>query len=353
LVIYFIKNKINGKGYVGQHCGQSDARWRQHLREALQVENPKPLYAAIRKYGKENFSYEVLEEIPIELGQRELDTREIFWIHNKNTFIKNGKGYNLTLGGGGGVRQFCSVKGEGQARHKWGQYDLNGNFIDSWNSPTQAARILGCNNYRHLYHAANWHENKGKYGKTFCGFMWKKVPLSENLPTKITPLNELTKIDLPKLRKIKIPKSSTSEEFEIGQYNFLGELVNVWPNNGEIIGRTLKMEGDSIRRNLRGESVLTYGFMWRRFRRGESPKKIPAPQEITQGLSLDENLFYDEPILKINLLDKDIMNKYTSISEIPVAFLTQLEIYDEAVNMNNVDNTLWIFEKDYEEINNS
>ncbi len=353
MVIYFIKNKINGKGYVGQHCGDTDARWRQHLREALQVENPKPLYAAIRKYKPENFSYEVLEVIPIESGQRELDIREIFWIHNKNTYISNGQGYNLTLGGGGSVRQFCSTKGEGKAKYKWGQYDLDGNFISQWQSPTQAAKVLGCINYRHLYHAANWHEGKGKYGKMFCGFMWKKVPLNENLPEKITSLSELERVELPILRKVKIPKSSTSKEFEIGQYTFLGDLVNVWPNNAEIIGRTLNMEGDVIRRNLRSESVLSYGYMWRRFKKGEAPQKIPAPQNLTKGIFLDSNIFYDEPILKINLLENDIMNRYESISEIPVPFMVQLEIYDEATNQNNKDNTLWIFEKDYEEINNS
>lgn len=349
MIIYYIKNKLNGKGYVGQHCGNSDSRWKQHLREALQLENPKPLYSAIRKYGIENFSYEILEEVPIELGQKFLDIAEISWIHKKNTYIGNKQGYNLTLGGGGGVREFCSTKGEGKARYKWGQYSTNGDFIKEFDTPTQAATILGCPNYRHLYHAANWHEGKGMYGKVYCGFMWKKVELGQELPKKITPLLELDMEKSTPITKRKKPKSSVSQDYEIGQYDFLGNLVNIWPNNGEIIGRTLNMEGDAIRRNLRGESVLTYGFMWKRFEKGKSPKKIAAPGLLKDSFSIDPNLFYDEPILKIDVSDGDIINKYDSVSQIPIPFIKQIPIYLEAVENYNIDNDNyhWIFEKNH------
>jgi group I intron endonuclease len=350
MIIYYIKNKLNGKGYVGQHCGNSDSRWKQHLREALQLENPKPLYSAIRKYGIDNFSYEVLEEVPIELGQKFLDVAEISWIHKKNTYIGNKQGYNLTLGGGGGVREFCSTKGEGKAQYRWGQYSTNGDFIKEYNTPTQAATILGCPNYRHLYHAANWHEGKGMYGKLYCGFMWKKVKLGQNLPKKITPLHELDMEKAIPISRKKKPKSSVSQDYEIGQYDFLGNLVNTWPNNGEIIGRALNMEGDSIRRNLRGESVLTYGFMWKRFEKGKTPKKIAAPGLLKDSFSIDPKLFYDEPVLKIDVSDGDILNKYDSVSSIPIPFMKQIPIYLEAMENYNIDddNFHWVFKKNYD-----
>jgi group I intron endonuclease len=352
MIIYYIKNKINGKGYVGQHCGNSDSRWKQHLREALQLENQKPLYSAIRKYGIENFTYQELETVPIEMGQKALDIAEISWIHKKNTYIGNKKGYNLTLGGGGGVREFCSSKGEGKAKYKWGQYSKDGILLKDFNTPTQAATILGCNNYRHLYHAANWHEGKGQFGKTFCGFMWKKVLMSEELPKKITPLLELGTEKPLKIKKTKIPNSSTSNEFEIGQYDFLGNLINTWPNNAEVIGRTLNMEGDAIRRNLRDESVLTYGFMWKRFEKGKTPKKISAPGLLKDSFTIDPNLFYDEPIMKIDVSDGDILNKYESISSIPIPFMKQIPIYLEALENYNIDgdNFHWVFEKDFKKI---
>jgi hypothetical protein len=349
MIIYYIKNTVNGKGYVGQHCGDKDQRWRSHLRDSLKLSRNEPLYKAMRKYGPENFSYEVLEEIPVEMGQRELDLREIFWIHEKNTYIKNKLGYNQTLGGGGGVRHFCRSKGESRPRYKWGQYDLEGNLIKSWSTPKQAAQILSRDNYRHLYHSANWHDGKGKYGKTFAGFMWKKVPNDMELPSKITPLKELGIEKTPVLKKVIIPNSSTSSDFEIGQFNFEGELVNRWPNNGELIGRALDLEGDAIRRNLRGEAVLTYGFMWKRFKKGTTPNKIETPPLNSRGLSIDKYLFYDKPVVKIDLDTNDIMNRYPSISNTPIPFMNQIQIYIEAINKTNInkDNILWLFESDY------
>ena len=60
--IYKITNKLNGKVYIGQ-SRDIDARWRQHI-------NAKDNYAihnAIKKYGKENFKFEVLLECPIDM----------------------------------------------------------------------------------------------------------------------------------------------------------------------------------------------------------------------------------------------------------------------------------------------
>ena len=52
------------------------------------------LYQAMRKYGIENFSFEVIEECLPE----ELNEREIYWIDYYDSFNKE-KGYNMTPGG--------------------------------------------------------------------------------------------------------------------------------------------------------------------------------------------------------------------------------------------------------------
>lgn len=51
------------------------------------------LHQAIRKYGAENFSWEVIEECEIS----EIDEKEIFYIKNFNTLSPNG--YNILQGG--------------------------------------------------------------------------------------------------------------------------------------------------------------------------------------------------------------------------------------------------------------
>lgn len=50
----------------------------------------------IREYGIDNFELKILEEVS---DKSDLDKREQYWIEKKNSFVKNGNGYNLTMGG--------------------------------------------------------------------------------------------------------------------------------------------------------------------------------------------------------------------------------------------------------------
>ena len=79
--IYKIQNLINGKIYIGQSV-HIQARFNQHKNEAKNG-NTRPLYNAIRKYGIENFSFEIIEECSKEM----LNEREIYWIKNMIHFI--------------------------------------------------------------------------------------------------------------------------------------------------------------------------------------------------------------------------------------------------------------------------
>ena len=94
--IYKIVNLINGKVYIGQSQNISQ-RWIAHRSRPFNTNCAQydcPLYRAIRKYGLENFSFEVLEET----DKEQLNEKEIFWIAEFNSNNPN-KGYNLTSGG--------------------------------------------------------------------------------------------------------------------------------------------------------------------------------------------------------------------------------------------------------------
>ena len=52
----------------------------------------------MRKYGLENFVIEELEEVPND----QLNEKEKEYIKTNDSYIKDGKGYNLTRGGEGG-----------------------------------------------------------------------------------------------------------------------------------------------------------------------------------------------------------------------------------------------------------
>lgn len=87
--IYKITNNINGKIYIGQ-SNNIQRRFSEHQTKGSISRIPVDI--AIQKYGKENFSFEVLEECPVE----ELNTKETEWITYFNS-IENG--YNCSLGG--------------------------------------------------------------------------------------------------------------------------------------------------------------------------------------------------------------------------------------------------------------
>lgn len=80
--IYKITNNINRHCYIGQSIDIT-TRWRRH-RESLK---DYPLYRAFRKYGIENFSFEVLEEC----NRSELNKKEQEYICKYNSIQD---GYN-------------------------------------------------------------------------------------------------------------------------------------------------------------------------------------------------------------------------------------------------------------------
>ena len=89
--IYLIKNDINNKLYVGQSVNAKD-RFYKHKNESKSKADNMLIHRAMRKYGFEHFSYEILEE-----QVENYDEREIYWIAKLNTQVPNG--YNIAMGG--------------------------------------------------------------------------------------------------------------------------------------------------------------------------------------------------------------------------------------------------------------
>ena len=89
--IYKITNKINGKIYIGQ-SNNCERRFQEHCAPSRAKNSRIPVDLAIKKYGKENFSFEVVEQCNLEL----LNSREEYWIKYFNS-IKDG--YNCNAGG--------------------------------------------------------------------------------------------------------------------------------------------------------------------------------------------------------------------------------------------------------------
>lgn len=198
--IYQIKNIINGKLYIGKTEFSIEKRFKEHCKDAFRRKNEKrPLYAAMRKYGIDNFEITLIEETDCP------EDREIFWIEQKRSYKT---GYNATLGGDGRkyldydlviatYQELKSTKDTAKRlkiceesvrnilknnniprysskevnRRKYGhivnQYDLNMNYIQSFPSIISAAKSLNKNGVSHISDAC-----KGRR-QTAYGFKWK------------------------------------------------------------------------------------------------------------------------------------------------------------------------------------
>lgn len=93
--IYKITNDINGKMYIGKTSYNIEKRWNEHCKASRRPDRQRyPLYSAIKKYGIDHFSIEVIETC----ADSEASDRETYWISELNTYRS---GYNATLGGDG------------------------------------------------------------------------------------------------------------------------------------------------------------------------------------------------------------------------------------------------------------
>ena len=95
--IYKITNLVNGKAYIGQTYRDVETRV---IQEHLRGGSPscRLLTSAVKKYGVDNFAYEILHD---GILPEFLDTFEIEAIKSHNTLAPNG--YNLQTGGAGGL----------------------------------------------------------------------------------------------------------------------------------------------------------------------------------------------------------------------------------------------------------
>lgn len=210
--IYQITNDVNQKIYIGKTENSIEKRFKEHCWDASRERNEKrPLYNAMRKYGVEHFHIELIEET------NNPEEREVYWIEKKQSF-KNG--YNATIGGDGrkyidydlvvktyqdlqniklvakqlyhdestiskilkekniDIKSSIEWMRENRGK-KVGQYDLNDNFIQSFDSRGLASKYLIDNHYTT---SVAIDAVAGRIGqvcngkrKTAYGFKWKSL----------------------------------------------------------------------------------------------------------------------------------------------------------------------------------
>lgn len=255
--IYKFQNLITQEVYIGQSINLEE-RYNKHSRNWLN--GTTDFYKAIQDYGWNNFSYEILEIC----SQEQLNEKEQFWISYYDSY---NNGYNMTKGGSNKnsinqeiviekwnsnlspkeiskelkiglstVYQILNGYDEFQPQSKNKivfQYDLAGNFIQSWNSYKEAGISLNISP-----------ESIGKVvsGKRLSagGFQWKK-----EFQEKISSVENNTSI--PKI----IYQYDLNKNF-IQKFDSLADACKAVSGDSSAIRRAAK----------KGLSRSAYGFRW-------------------------------------------------------------------------------------------
>lgn len=216
--IYRILNTINNKTYIGK-TNNINKRFKEHLWVANKKILSYPLHNDLRKYGKDNFKFEVLEYC----SDKQLNNKEKVFIEIFNTLYPNG--YNLNFGVSPSKITKDKMKESSKTKKEVIQYDLNGNFIKEFSSSCEAGRVVfGDRNKQNII-------NKVCLGKlkTAHGYIWtfKGQPIrKESLERiKIKERNEISKkynTTLRKERKVMIISPTPKKVVKV--FNNLNEV---------------------------------------------------------------------------------------------------------------------------------
>ena len=148
MVIYKATNIINNKIYIGQTVQALEKRRKAHERAHRYKNSKDMIFAkAIKKYGKENFTWEIIDTAS---SLDELNQKEEYWISKLNSLAENGCGYNDKRGGNNHkhserTKSKISKSQTGELNHAFGK---TGNL-----NPT-SKRVININTGK-IYESAN------------------------------------------------------------------------------------------------------------------------------------------------------------------------------------------------------
>lgn len=243
--IYSVTNTLNNKVYIGQSI-DVERRWKQHKygKGNLILRN------AIKKYGIENFKFEILEKIDVsnktksQLTQLLLELEQK-WLDTKKPFLKE-KGYNIQKTSKPNLTQLRDEKFKNKIskikidNNHCGkpiiQYDIKGNFIKEWKSSAEVERNLG-------YYSENISACCLNKSNSSHGFIWKFKDVI------------LTEVDIKRANK-------SLRMSEVRQYNLKGELINTFDNIKEA-SKITNIDEKTIRQGCNKNIKIAAGFIWK------------------------------------------------------------------------------------------
>lgn len=289
--VYKVTNTINGKVYVGITNQTFKVRWYKHCSDSLRG-SEFPLHNAIRKYGVDNFTIELLE-ICDTLEQ--LKEREKFWIIELQSKVDK-NGYNLTDGGDGTFGKKLSEETKDKIRQKAlgrvvseevkdnlrkrspfrkevKMFDLQGNYIQTFESCTSAAKFVN-GKANHIADVARGKANKAyNYKWSYTGEITKQEEVKP-IVTQVVKTKRVTSEETKLKLSISNKENWTEEKRKqsslnnpknhpILQYTLDGEFVKEYYNVSDAARSVGASTHTNIAKCARGIRKKACGFVWR------------------------------------------------------------------------------------------
>lgn len=130
MYIYRITNNITQDFYIGKTTQEIEVRFRQHKTKAKGNKSQTILHRAMRKYGVENFTIEI-----IDTADGDINESEIKWIKELDPL------YNMTSGGEGGDTSSSPLYQEYMKTHSNNMSGKNNPFYGKRHSEETKRRI--------------------------------------------------------------------------------------------------------------------------------------------------------------------------------------------------------------------
>lgn len=191
--IYKITNNINGMSYIGQSVGCME-RWAGHKAPSSNV---APIDKAIKEFGKENFSFQILLECPPDM----LDVWERDMINLHDTLYP--KGYNMD----GGGRSGFDTHEETRRKRRKSQKGENNSFYNHHHTEEAKRKIsesMSCEknpfyNHNHTEEArrkmSEAHKGCNPWNKGIKGIPSPLKDIPRSKPKWLTPSGEIRIMD--------------------------------------------------------------------------------------------------------------------------------------------------------------
>ena len=223
MYIYKITNMINGKIYIGI-TNNYKKRWNNHkscYNNPNSKEYEKPLYRAFRKYGLDNFSFEVIAE-GLSLDQANQKEQEL--IQSLHTLVTE-NGYNITKGGDGtkGVSRYGAENFNAKLTQEEAQYILDNRDKPEYILYEEFADKITYSAFKNIY-----------LGKTYTNLHTNTpiYPFNLEFSSQFTGTGKLTYDEVVELRKMyaagvdwKIPYEKKYKELYPNKIVFWGIYV--------------------------------------------------------------------------------------------------------------------------------